>query len=157
MFRPVLTVTAMLFLVACGPKSPSAKLIDYGTYEATIFTTADGRIASVHGLKHQQTITRIPAEVGCYWGFRARLTNPLKRAVAGRVTIDHPEFTAPDGTKSSTETEDFELAPGDSITEEFLWFFIADCPYEFVPGTWSRRIFFDDREILRRDFEIYKP
>lgn len=160
----VLIAVLGLIATALWSKTPTATVIDYGTYDAVILTSGKWElgmpvtIASVSGLKHQQTVTRIPTEDGRYWGFRARLTNPLKdRAVSCRYTIDHPEFTVPDGTKSSTESQEFEIPPGDSITQEFLWFFIAGCEHEFVPGSWTWKVFLDDRELVRRDFEVYSP
>lgn len=164
MLSRLLPLLLALLLVSCRSKTPSATLSDYGTYDAVILTSGNWKlgvpvtISSITGLKHQQTTSRVPIGDGHYWGFRARLRNPFKsRAVKFRYTIDHPEFTNPDGTKSSSETQELEVAPGDSVEQHFLWFFIEGCEHEFLPGTWTQRLFLDGSEVIRKDFEIYKP
>ena len=164
MISRLLTVYFSLFLVSCSDKQPNARIIDYGVYDAVILTSGKWQlgipvtIASVAGLEHQQTVSQVPAEDGRYWGFRARLTNPQSnQPVKVEYTISHPEFTTPDGTKSSIVEHEFELPPGDSITEDFLWFFIKGCEHEFVPGTWTLQILLDGRAVITKAFQIYKP
>ena len=151
-------------LVACGSKAPSARIVDYGIYDAVLVTSGNWKlgipvtITSAHGLKHQQTVTRVPTESGRCWGFRALLSNPLKdRSITCVHKIDHPEFTVPDGTKQTNQSQELELAPGETITQNFMWFFIEGCEHEFLPGTWTHRVILDGREVIRKEFEVYKP
>ena len=154
----------IVFLFASCSKTPTAKVTDYGVYDAVVMTSGNWRlglpvsIATVSGLKHQQTATRIPAENGRYWGMRVRITNPQKdKAVTVRFTLDHPEFTAPDGKKSRQETEELEVPPGEAFEGPLLWYFIAGCEFEFIPGTWTRSVFIDGQQVIKKEFEIYKP
>src|SRR4051812_30765015 len=98
MLQRLLILFVASLMVACRPKTPTAKMIDYGVYDAVVLTSGKWKlgmpvtIASVTGLKHQQTVTRIPTENGRYWGVRVQLTNPSKnRSVVCRTTLDHPE------------------------------------------------------------------
>ncbi len=49
------------------------------------------------------------------------------------------------------------VAAGESVTKEFLWFYLKDCPYEFVPGKWTLTLSADGSDLLTQDFEIYRP
>lgn len=155
---------SFVFLASCArTTTPTAEVIDIGLYDAVIVTSGNWQlkppveIAAVHQLKHVKGVTRIPAEDGRYWGLRARLTNPTNQPVDFRYVIEHPEFTTPQGKTSIEEVEEFSLPPGHSEIHEFLWYFIESCEFEFVPGTWTRRLFLDGKEVVRQEFDIYKP
>jgi hypothetical protein len=159
----LLILVFALLCVSCGAKRPGITVQDYGLYDAVILTSGNWKlgipvsIASVTGLEHRETVLRIPAEDGRYWGFRALLSNPTDRTVRVTYDIRHPEFTTPDGTAMTEVSEEFDLPAGASTTPEFLWMFIEGCEHEFVPGPWTFQIQFDGRPALTKTFEIYKP
>ncbi len=150
-------------LASCSEKNV-AEVTDFGLYDAVVVTKGKWQLGvpvevmSTEGLKHRETTTRIPAIDGSYWGFRASLRNPNRTgAKTFRYTIEHPELTSPDGTKSTGSTEEFQLQSQQSLEVPFLWYFLEGCEFEFVPGTWTQRVYADGVEVIRKDFEIYKP
>src|SRR5215475_2196730 len=97
-------------LASCGPTAPSAKILDYGTYDAVVLTRGDWRLGipvslvSVEQLEHREDSTRIPCQDGSYWGMRVELSNPTNEPIKFIRICQHPEFTDPAGNASSIET-----------------------------------------------------
>jgi hypothetical protein len=162
---PRIALFALVILVAsCNRHSPYASLIDYGLYDADVLVEGNWKlgfpvkIESVHGIQHRKTTLSIPCQDGRYWGFRAHLSNPTKdRPIHFKYEIKHPEFTSPDGKRSSGDMHEFQLQPGESRDLEFFWFFLDSCPFEFVPGDWTMVLSAEGKEVISRTFTMYKP
>ncbi|MGC3990365.1 MAG: DUF3859 domain-containing protein [Chthoniobacteraceae bacterium] len=146
------------------PPAATATVLDWGIYDATVLTSGNWKlgipvwIVSDDDLKLRKAVARVPAEDGSYFGFRATFNNPSKTEVVSvRSQLEHPMFTNPDGTSSSRDIQYFQVMPGGTITQEFLWFFLKSCPHEFVPGAWTWHISIDHHEVIKKEFQVYKP
>ena len=91
-------------------------------------------------------------------GLRELPVAPHDHQILVTCTLTHPAFTTPDGQKHTQEVyEVFQVDPGKSVPEECMWYFVKECPYEFVPGKWSITFDIDGKTVLTKDFHIYKP
>jgi len=143
---------------------PRASVTDFGVYDANVTISGDWskgqpvQIESTENLKLRSSVTRVPCAGGSYWGFRVHLVNPPHELpVSCTWEIIHPEITSPDGTKTTVESQNFTLQPGEAVDQEFIWYFIDACPFEFVPGKWKMRVLMDGKMRLEKDFDVYKP
>jgi hypothetical protein len=154
----------VLAVVGCSKPPATVTLYDYGIYNGIITTTGDWKqgtpvsITSIDNLVHKETTTRIPARPGVYWGFRAIVTNKSDKPVEVVSLQKHPPITTPDGKTSSEDLGGkFTLPPGQTSQTVSMWFFIASCPHEFVPGQWTWEIDIDGKAQMIKTFDVYKP
>ncbi len=143
---------------------PAVSITDYGTYSAVVVVEGNWvlhrpvSIASVDELKHLTTTTTIVAQDGTYWGMHVSVENPSDRSVKVVCKITHPPITTPDG-KTTTEDDSppFDVNAGQTAVAESIWFFIKECPYEFVPGKWTMRVTVDGNAVATKEFNVVKP
>jgi Domain of unknown function (DUF3859) len=164
MFARLALVLLFASYSGAGKSQPSAQITDCGTYSAVVLVQGNWKlgkpvsIASVDDLAPLKPTTNIEARDGVYWGFRANLVNPLAREVKIVCKITHPPITSPDG-KTSTEDDSGEkvIGAGQTATAENMWFFISECPYEFVPGKWKLSIECEGKVLVEKEFDVHAP
>lgn len=158
---------ALLFATCINPwfSLPSAQVKDAGIYRADFEVVGNWAdegpigIGTYQNVKLVEATTKVPCKPGVIFGVRALLTNPYPdHTLYVSCKFTHPPFTTPDGHVRTEENDVSEaVRPGDSITKEFLWFYIKECPYEFVPGKWTITLSADGSDLLTKDFEVYRP
>jgi hypothetical protein len=158
-----LLLIASLLLAPFLPARPSVSLYDFGIYYAKVAVKGDWKkgvpvtIESIRKEYHEEPTTRIPCQPGTVWGMRLTYKNPTARSLICKSVFEHPEFTLPDGTKSSRDFRSFEIPAWETRFQGSYWVFLEGCKHEFVPGIWTQRIFVDGQEVARKDFEVVKP
>ena len=160
---------ALALLILAGADQPAAApkvdVTDYGIYSADVVLNGDWKtgvpvtVQLATNITLSDTATTIPAMPGVNWGLHAQITNPSHdRQILVTCTLTHPAFVTPDGQKHTQEVyEVFQVDPGKTVPEECMWYFVKECPYEFVPGKWSITFDIDGKTVLTKDFHLYKP
>jgi Domain of unknown function (DUF3859) len=155
--RLFLLISAVLLTSSCawvGLGGAKSKIVDYGLYDAKVVTKGSN-IVSASGAVLKQTTLSVPAEAGRYFGMRVEIVNPRKDATSTyRFQVDHPAVISPDGQSSSQFSHEFGLQPGESSTQEFIWYFVKGASYEIVPGKWTMRVFVNSREVAKKQFTV---
>lgn len=137
--------------VGVGSKS---EIVDYGLYDGKVVTKGD-EVVSASGIAHLQTTLTIPAQPGRYFGVRVQVTNPRKdNTSVCRFQVDHPPFAEPGGQPTTQFAHEFALEPGETSTQQFIWYFVKEASYEIVPGQWNMRVFVNNREVAKKQFIV---
>lgn len=164
MGRSLVLLLALTFgLVGCS-QEPSAMIVSHGIYDAQIFTKSDlprkisVEVDYIDKVQLKETTTRIPCRAGVNFGIEVEIYNPSPFSQVHAVAImTHPPITSPDGTTLTEDETDLGVFDFGRQQVPYLWCFLKEQPYEYVPGTWSLRIEIDGRESAKCDFEIYQP
>lgn len=165
---PIKALFAALFVLSLGACSRSVdstaadvRVLDYGIYDAAVLLEGSSvlgqtpRVASVHGIKHRETTTDIPCQVGTFFGCRLDpATLPEHFELETKIT--HPPFAEPGGEPTTESIEKVMIERGMYWDGRKLWFFLEGFEYELVPGTWSVEIWVDELQVANFDFDVRK-
>jgi len=143
---------------------PSAVVTRYGRFRErggslTPRTGTSGGVIGNGGRSMFVETTRtIPCTLGESWGFEFELRGlPTDRAVEYRSEMHHPPIRQPDGTTMRVSVVRITVKPGDPPPTGEHWSFLKGFEYELVPGTWTRRVYIDDVEVVSVEFEVEGP
>ncbi|MEM6688494.1 MAG: DUF3859 domain-containing protein [Planctomycetota bacterium] len=150
-------------LSSCAPPAnktaADVRVLDYGIYEAVVLLEGSfalgqtPRVASVQGIKHLETTTDIPCEVGTFFGCRLDPAT-LPRQYEFRTKFTHPPFAEPGGELTNKSIQSGTIKPDYFWDGRQLWFFLEGFEYEMIPGTWSLEIWIDNLQVADFDFDV---
>jgi len=144
---------------------PTAKIIAYGRYAVTITDlkptsqkTSGGVLAQSTSLKHVETTNKIPCKVGETFGITVEFKGLQPgRTYAWREETLHPPIKQPKGGVLTKSVSQSKLVPDKpNLTWTSLWTFVKGYEFELVPGTYTRKVYLDDREVASMSFQVIK-
>ena len=101
--------------------------------------------------------SRIPATLGVRFGFDFEVTGLPPTLVQLRSVAIYPPIRRPDGSVATGHELAYPLLlPVDGRVATSIGFGF-DKDYELVPGKWTLQILDEDKKIVERAFEVYRP
>lgn len=149
-------------VVRCVAAEPAATIIDYGRYASTVtgLKPKEGVSGSVEvaakDFKLVETTKKIPCKVGEAFGFRCRLSGlPQNQAFTLRTEMHHPPIKQPGGETLTKSVSSVTYRAGTRLGDWVeVWHFIKGFEYELVPGTWTKKVFVDNKEVTSVSFTV---
>ena len=148
-----------VFLEAVGVKG--LEIIEYGIYKARIKTGIEdphapkGEISTLTDIDLSEQTDRIPAVLGNRFGMRYVVEgSPKGEEITVKVRYSYPELTDPKSKRSFSGNEFVRrLKIGIPYYNDYAF----EEDWELVPGTWDIQIYFKNKKLGGKTFEIYRP
>lgn len=168
MLRQIFLLISFLPLIAsCAVSNKvnlenvEAKINKFGLYQImgpskvikTPKTTAGKtRDISKTTINYLNETTNVPAKIGTRFGYSYQTSGMLSNhKVKIKKVFKHPQFKGQKGfTRKSHYTTD------DSGSFEAMIGYGFDEPFELVPGTWTLEIWFKNKLLISKSFNVYK-
>jgi hypothetical protein len=144
---------------------PTAKITAYGRYGVTITALkptsqkVSGRVtAESKDQQHLETTKTIPCKTGETFGITVEVKGLQPgRTYRWREETLHPPIKQPTGEVMTKSVAQSKLVPDKpELTRTSLWSFVKGYEFELVPGTYTRKIYLDDKEVASMSFHVVK-
>lgn len=165
---PVISLIAIMLLLnylsprAIASEEIKAEIINYGllkpiTKESKVDsakTTAGYRRVAMW--KVTEKTDRIEAKLGTQFGIEFSVRGlPSRRVIILRKTVSHPMITKPDGEVSKGYSLKIPVPTTSEGTIRGVEGYGFDHEYELVPGEWTIRFWYKNRNLVEKTFFVY--
>lgn len=137
------------------------ELRGYGIYEKSKEKTEalkDKDTGRVYRASKKITITeqtdRIPAKMGVRFGVFCNIIGEIDTNQKLRRVRIHPEYIKPNGEKTTKDEWEAPARKDRKFTGVAMLF---DKDYELVPGEYIFKLYYKEKVVLEKTFEVYKP
>lgn len=137
----------------------SIEILDYGIYAADVAREKEDQAAlKTHYLSDIRILRmtdRVPAVIGTRFGIRFVVRGgSAGEAVPVRAKILYPGLRPPGSTQPLYSTEDAIKVPAGETSFQGI---LLEFDWGLVPGKWTFQLFFGDRLMAEKVFEVYIP
>lgn len=137
------------------------EILEYGIYKARIKTGIEdpgapkGEISTLTDIDLSEQTDRIPTVLGNRFGMRYVVEgSPKGEEITVKVKYSYPELTDPKSKRSFSGNEFMRrLRIGTPYYNDYAF----EEDWELVPGTWAIQIYYMDKKLGGKKFEIYRP
>lgn len=137
----------------------SIEIVDYGTYTADVTREkqdqAELKTHYLSDIRLLRMTDRVPAVIGTRFGIRFAVRGGTAgEAVPVRAKILYPGLRPPGAKEPLYVTEDDISVPSGETSFQGI---LLEFDWALVPGKWTFQLFFGDKLMAEKTFEVYKP